>query len=92
MINERVLDVSQLEPCEPMERILAAIPSLCQGEYLRVWHRMEPHPLYAILEREGFAWLTQPGQTVPVEIYIWLRSDAEAEAAVKTNCQYTKHI
>jgi len=71
-----------------MERILAAIPNLHQREYLRVLHRMEPHPLYAILTRQGFAWLTQPGLSVPVEIYIWLRSDLEAEAAVKTNCQY----
>ena len=70
MKAERVLDVSQLEPCEPMERIL---------------HRMEPHPLYPILTREGFAWLTQPGREVPVEISIWRSNDTEAEATARNH-------
>ncbi len=82
----QTVDVSQLEPCEPMERILAAIPTLQPGEYLHVLHRMEPHPLYAILTREGFAWLTKPGQVVPVEIYIWRKADTEAAATVQANC------
>ncbi|RKZ47679.1 MAG: Clp protease ClpB [Candidatus Parabeggiatoa sp. nov. 3] len=79
----RVLDVSQLEPCEPMERILAALPDLHSGEYLHVLHRMEPYPLYSILTQDGFVWLTQLGDKVPVEIYIWRSTDAEAEAKVR---------
>jgi len=82
---ERVLDVSQLEPCEPMERILSTIGDLQSGEYLRVLHRMEPHPLYPILTREGFAWLTQPGREVPVEISIWRSNDTEAEATARNH-------
>ena len=82
-MTERVLDVSQLEPCEPMERVLAALPTLQQGEYLRVLHRMEPHPLYAILTREGFAWLTKPGKIVPIEIYIWHNTDTETAAIIQ---------
>lgn len=83
MTAERVLDVSQLEPCEPLERILSTIPNLQAGEYLHVLHRMEPHPLYPILTREGYAWLTQQGRDVPVEIYIWRTTDAQAEAAAR---------
>jgi len=82
-VKQRVLDVSQLEPCEPMARILATIPDLQSGEYLHVLHRMEPHFLYPILTREGYTWLTQPGRDVPVEIYIWRTHDAKAEAAVR---------
>ncbi|WP_172838775.1 DUF2249 domain-containing protein [Solemya velesiana gill symbiont] len=36
---ERLLDVSELEPCEPMEQTLQAVDTLEQGEYLRVIHR-----------------------------------------------------
>ena len=79
----RVLDVSQLEPCEQMERILAALPDLHSGEYLHVLHRMAPYPLYPILTQEGYAWQTRLGEEVPVEIYIWRSTDAEAEAKVR---------
>ena len=79
----RVLDVSELEPCEPMEQILAALPDLHSGEYLHVLHRMEPFPLYSILTQQGYSWLTQLGEEVPVEIYIWRSKDVEAEAKVR---------
>jgi len=85
MTMKQVLDVSQLEPCEPLERILSTIPTLQAGEYLQVLHRMEPHPLYAILTREGFVWLTQQGRDVPVEIYIWRSTDSQAEAAARAD-------
>ena len=81
-MTERTIDVSQLEPCEPMERVLEAISTLQTGEYLHVLHRMEPHALYDILTRDGFAWLTKAGQVVPVEIYIWRSTDSEAAASV----------
>ena len=82
MTGKRQLDVSQLEPCEPLERILTTLPQLQMGEYLHVLHRMEPYPLYSILDKEGYTWLTQSGQDVPVEIYIWRSTDTQAEAAV----------
>lgn len=81
----RFLDVSQLEPCEPLERILSTIPDLQPGEYLRVLHRMEPHPLYPILTEKGYTWLTQQGRAVPVELYIWRNRDAQAEAAARAD-------
>lgn len=82
---KRILDVSQLEPCEPLERILATLPTLQTGEYLQVLHRMEPHPLYPILTREGYTWITQSGQTTPIVIYIWRRDDNQAQLAVQTD-------
>ncbi len=72
---EHILDVSQLEPCEPLERTLVALTTLPVGEYLKVLHRMEPYPLYQILSKQGFAWRTQPGDATPVEILIWHRGD-----------------
>jgi uncharacterized protein (DUF2249 family) len=83
MTSKQVLDVSQLEPCEPLERVLAAIPKLQAGEYLCMLHRMEPLHLYPILTRDGYSWLTQTGQDVPVEVYIWRSTDTQAEAAVR---------
>ena len=82
---KRILDVSQLEPCEPLEQILATIPTLQVGEYLQVLHRMEPYLLYPILTREGYAWITQVGQTTPIIIYIWRRDDKQAQLAVQTD-------
>ena len=82
MKTKHILDVSQLEPCEPMERILATIPNLQAGEYLQVLHRMEPHPLYRILTQQGFTWLTQTGHETPIEIYIWRDGDSKAETSV----------
>jgi uncharacterized protein (DUF2249 family) len=79
---ERTLDVSKLEPCEPLERTLAAIEKLSEGDYLRVIHRREPHLLYPMLEKSGFAWLTRAGGPSLFEIFIWRRDDAVAEQAV----------
>jgi uncharacterized protein (DUF2249 family) len=84
---EQVLDVSDLEPCEPLERILATIPNLQAGEYLRVLHRMEPQPLYPILKQKGYAWLTKEGQNVQIEVYIWRNIDAQAEAAARSGAK-----
>lgn len=52
------LDVSQLDPPEPMERILAALANLPAGDQLQVIHWREPHPLYLLLQSAGYAWET----------------------------------
>jgi uncharacterized protein (DUF2249 family) len=82
---KRILDVSQLEPCEPLERVLATLPTLQPGEYLQVLHRMEPYLLYPILIRTGYAWLTKSGQTTPIEIYIWRVEDNQAQLSAQTD-------
>ena len=81
---EKQLDVSTLEPCEPLERILAILPTLQPGEYLKVLHRMEPHPLYKILEQQGFQWITRQGTTTPIELFIWRQNDQQAAHLVQT--------
>ena len=80
---EHYLDVSMLEPCEPLDRTLAAIQKLGEGDYLKVLHRREPHLLYPMLEQTGFSWRSMPGETTEYEIYIWHREDAVAEELVR---------
>jgi len=53
---ERRLDVSDLEPPEPMERILDVLDEMPESDWLRVTHRREPYPLYNMLRNMGFAW------------------------------------
>ncbi len=84
---EHTLDVSMLEPCEPLDRTLAAITELSAGDYLRVIHRREPHLLYPLLEKQGFFQRTVPGVgDSGFEIYIWRQKDSAAEAAVQSAC------
>jgi len=82
MSAERLLDVSELAPPEPLERALAAADGLGPGEYLRMRHRREPCLLFPELEARGFRYLVQPGTLTAYEIFIWRRDDAAAEAAV----------
>ncbi len=76
---EQRLDVSELEPCEPLQRTLAALQTLSKGDYLRVIHRREPHLLYPLLEKSGFLWRTRAGGEAGVEILIWPQHDQTAE-------------
>lgn len=84
----RVLDVSQLEPPEPLQQALAAIDTLATGVCLCLLHRREPLLLFPMLEQRGFDHLTcalPPADTgMPAfHIYIWRQHDARAEAAAR---------
>lgn len=72
------LDVSMLEPCEPLEQVLEAIGKLASGDYLRVFHRREPHLLYPMLDKCGFSWLCLDDSSGGYEIYIWKSGDVTA--------------
>jgi len=85
MAPEIELDVSVLEPPEPMERVLAAVDELRPGEYLHLLHRREPFPLYPILEEMGFAFMTRPGRAAAYEIFVWRRGDVSAEEEARQN-------
>jgi len=68
---EQILDVSELEPPEPLERILDALADLPEDDWLRVKHRRDPVPLYRLLADMGYQWRTDylaPGR---FEILIW---------------------
>ena len=79
----RLLDVSELAPPEPMERILAEVESLAPGEYLRVLHRREPWPLFPLLEQRGFGYELRPCQPPGFAILIWRAGDGMAEAVAR---------
>jgi hypothetical protein len=68
---ERVLDVSGLEPPEPLERILDALDGLGANDWLHVRHRREPFPLYGFLRRLGYAWRTERAGDAAFHILIW---------------------
>jgi len=85
MAPETLLDVSMLEPPEPMERVLAAVDELQPGDYLHLLHRREPFPLYPILEEMGFAHMTRTGRTVAYEVFVWRRGDLSAEQEARQN-------
>ncbi len=83
MPRERLLDVRDLAPPEPLERVLAMLPALGAEQYLRVLLHREPFPLYALLEQSGFAWRARAVHDMTFEIFIWRRTDADARAAVQ---------
>lgn len=68
---ERVVDVSELEPPEPLERILDGLAEMPPGDWLKVLHRREPFPLYGMLRNMGYVWSTVPGVKTAIEIFIW---------------------
>jgi uncharacterized protein (DUF2249 family) len=76
------IDVSMLEPCEPLERTLEAIQQLHPGDYLRVLHRREPHLLYPLLEKSGFTWRCRGDEPGGYEVFIWKTDDLAAALAV----------
>lgn len=82
-MSERILDVSELEPPEPLVRTLAAAEALPDGVYLRMLHRREPCLLPDNLRQRGFAFHQRPGVRTAVEVFIWRMGDAAAEQAAK---------
>lgn len=51
-----LLDLRGLMPPEPMERVLDALDGVTGTSALTVLLEREPHPLYRILERNGYSW------------------------------------
>ncbi|MCP4209844.1 MAG: DUF2249 domain-containing protein [Halieaceae bacterium] len=72
---EYLLDVSELEPPEPLEQIVNALERMPRGDHLRVLHRREPFPLYDILREMKCRWVTRPGEVSDYEMLIWHASD-----------------
>ncbi len=84
---EILLDVSDLEPPEPLTQTLDAAEDLAPGQYLRMLHRRDPCMLYGNLDDNGFKYIQRQGTTTAVELFIWRENDAEAEAAAKLASQ-----
>jgi len=81
MDNEITLDVSELQPPLPMEMALDAIDKLDHGQYIKMIHRMQPHPLYTILFENGYKYKVSINDDL-FEIYIWKAIDKAAEQQV----------
>lgn len=69
--EEKLIDARGLEPPEPLARVLAALDMLQPDQCLRFLIHMEPYPLYAILERNGFAHGTEYAADGTVAVRIW---------------------
>ncbi len=80
---EILLDVSDLEPPEPLTLTLDTAEELQSGQYLRMLHRRDPCMLYGNLTENGFKYFQREGATTAVELFIWRENDAEAAATVK---------
>ena len=51
-----VIDGRELEPPEPLHRVLEALDDLGPGDELTVLLLCHPAPLISILQRNGYAW------------------------------------
>jgi hypothetical protein len=77
-VTETVLDVRGLVPCEPMERILAALDRLGTGERLRAVLDREPLPLFPLLGQRGFDHRVACLDGARCELLIWHHGDHAA--------------
>ena len=65
------INVSELEPPEPMERIFASLQQLQAGQLLRVRHRREPFPIYSMLDQASYQHYCIDLGAETYLIYIW---------------------
>ncbi len=70
------IDVSELEPPQPMTEILAALTKLSAGHFLVVSHRRKPVPLFSILAEQDYCWRHQQEAQGKHRIFIWRKRDA----------------
>ena len=71
MTRDVTLDVRGLPPPGPIERVLEAIDGFEEGDTLRLVIDCMPHPLFRILERNGYRHREAPGTESLYEITIW---------------------
>jgi len=82
MTKEIILDVSLLQPPLPMEMAMDATDKLKSGEYIKMVHRMQPHPLYNILLDNGFRYKIKQSNDL-FEIFIWIATDKSTGELIK---------
>ena len=70
MPERRVIDGRGLEPPEPLELVVAALPTLAPGDELVMLLHCEPLPLYSILERNGYSYRAELRADGANEIHI----------------------
>jgi TusA-related sulfurtransferase len=57
-VNEILIDARDLEPPEPLEKVLQALALLRPGQSIRLLLPREPFPLYPILDARGYGYVT----------------------------------
>jgi uncharacterized protein (DUF2249 family) len=75
MPGEVLLDMRELEPPEPLERVLEALCNLDSGQRIRMLIQRDPYLLYPILARDGYTHETRCTETGDYEILIWHSKD-----------------
>ena len=67
----KVVDGHGLVPPEPFELTMAALAAIQPGESVLLLLPREPHPLFQVLDRQGFLHRTQRTPEGNYEIRIW---------------------
>ena len=65
-----LIDGRELEPPEPLHRVLAALEAIESGQELCVLLYCHPTPLFSILQGKGFSWLEEVREDGTHEIRI----------------------
>ena len=68
------LDCSQMEPHEPMLRVLEQLDRLQPGEGIKKLHRMKPRLLFPKLQERGWNFRIIEHTLDQVEVRIWQES------------------
>ena len=90
-MKQLVLDVSDLPAPEPFDRIMQALNDMTKQHYLKVVHRKQPLLLYQPLQKLGFNFHVQIGETQPFEIFIWPEGQSIPPDLVSPNLANTHH-
>lgn len=53
-VNEILVDARDLEPPEPMEKVMQTLALLRHGQAIRLLLHREPFPLYPLLAERGY--------------------------------------
>jgi len=77
---QKMLDVRELEPCEPLDQSLAAARALGAGDYLKISHRRQPNLLFPMLEQLALEWQCHECAPDHFEVLVWRTGDKTAEA------------
>ena len=68
------LDCSQMEPPEPMLRVLEQLDRLQSGEGIKMLHRMKPRLLFHKLQKRGLNFMVIEHTPDQFEVRIWQES------------------
>ena len=82
------IDVSELEPPEPMTKILLALSTLSSAQCLHINHRREPFPLYNKLSSAGWQYFCQSIAPEQFHIFIYRVEQELAFEKVISDEQY----